>query len=160
MLNFLLSFIESGSCTVKYCSLMIVLRNFLSSILFFITTNMLTFELMFFCSNGVPQPADKFHAIANVNKSSDSVRIEFRRVTAHPNYGGLVDNDIAVFKTSEPITFSDHVKRICIAKPNTFRYAYWNATAMGWGKVNRDRSKYKINEFAYKVHLFFPQVIS
>ncbi|MCF6780149.1 serine protease, partial [Corynebacterium sp. MC-21] len=93
--------------------------------------------------NGVTEPAESFHAIANYRKSADAVRIDFASVVPHPNYtdSNGIQNDIAILTTTEPIPFSDTVQPICIARADTLANEYKTATAMGWGFTSRSRDQ-------------------
>ncbi|XP_054710291.1 chymotrypsin-like protease CTRL-1 [Uloborus diversus] len=89
--------------------------------------------------DGVVQPASSYYGIAgNVNKSSPVYRINFSGLTPHPDYGTTFDNDLAIFRASEPIPISDNLKPICIAAPDSDA-EYRTAIAMGWGRTNRIR---------------------
>ncbi|XP_054710859.1 chymotrypsin-1-like [Uloborus diversus] len=87
---------------------------------------------------GVVQPAESFYGIAgNVNKSSPVYRVNFATVTPHPEYENL-DNDVAIFRTTEPIPISDELRPICIAAADSDA-EYTTALIMGWGRTNRVR---------------------
>ncbi|MCF6810737.1 serine protease [Corynebacterium sp. MC-04] len=102
--------------------------------------------------NGVTEPAGSFYAIANLNRSSESVRIDFESIMPHPDYSESgIQNDIAVFKTTEPIPFSDTVQPICIARSDTGPREYTDLIAMGWGNTLRTRFIANIPEILHYV---------
>jgi len=86
--------------------------------------------------NGNKQTHGSFYAIANHKKSSPTVRIVFSNLVVHPDYDSRsLENDLAVFTTSEVIPTQRDIQRVCIAGPKTEPMQYKNATAMGWGSI-------------------------
>ncbi|GIY79829.1 chymotrypsin-C [Caerostris darwini] len=91
--------------------------------------------------NGVQMQPNEFNAIVgNVNRSaSGAQQIFFRKITVHPQYNSAQQqNDLAILETTQPIKFSDTVKRICIADSNIGSLLLKKVTAMGWGQTTRE----------------------
>lgn len=69
----------------------------------------------------------------------NEVRRTVSRVIVHPDYNNtLFNNDIALMKLTNPVTFTDFIRPICLASSSS---QFNNATtcwASGWGRLNKN----------------------
>uniref|UniRef100_H2VCD9 Peptidase S1 domain-containing protein n=1 Tax=Takifugu rubripes TaxID=31033 RepID=H2VCD9_TAKRU len=59
-------------------------------------------------------------------------------IIIHPQYNDTtLDNDIALVKLHSPVTFSDHIRPICLASNSSQFYNPASCWVTGWGKDNK-----------------------
>ncbi|XP_043284206.1 atrial natriuretic peptide-converting enzyme isoform X2 [Venturia canescens] len=78
-------------------------------------------------------------------------KLKVKRVVPHPNYnlGAAHDNDVALFQLAERVNFHDHLRPVCLPKPETDLAPGTLCTVIGWGKKeDTDESEYEpaVNE--------------
>ncbi|XP_029705493.1 transmembrane protease serine 2-like isoform X2 [Takifugu rubripes] len=62
-------------------------------------------------------------------------------IIIHPQYNDTtLDNDIALVKLHSPVTFSDHIRPICLASNSSQFYNPASCWVTGWGKDNKSGS--------------------
>ncbi|XP_063759499.1 serine protease 27-like [Eleginops maclovinus] len=71
----------------------------------------------------------------NLNEESRSLS----QVIRHPSYDSTTsDNDIALLKLSSPVTFTDYIKPVCLAKEGSTYSAGATCWVTGWGTIGSD----------------------
>ncbi|XP_029383594.1 chymotrypsin-like protease CTRL-1 [Echeneis naucrates] len=87
-------------------------------------------------------PAEWTLYFGRVTQSGPNVNEEMRSVSTiivHPDYNDtLFDNDIALMRLSNPLTFTDFIRPICLASNSSQVYNSTLCWTTGWGRFGRD----------------------
>ncbi len=71
------------------------------------------------------------------------VEVEFSAIFTHPDYDAVaIQNDVALLKFKEPITFNDYVRPICLATLIEETDHYTDCYAVGWGLLTAGGGMY------------------
>uniref|UniRef100_A0A3Q2EF90 Zgc:100868 n=1 Tax=Cyprinodon variegatus TaxID=28743 RepID=A0A3Q2EF90_CYPVA len=58
------------------------------------------------------------------------------QITIHPDYNSsTVDNDIALIRLSEPVSFTNYISPVCLAASNSTFYSGVESWVTGWGTI-------------------------
>ncbi|XP_034448543.1 serine protease 27-like [Hippoglossus hippoglossus] len=69
---------------------------------------------------------------SNPNEVSRTVS----RVIKHPSYNSLTTgNDISLLKLSSPVTFTNYIRPVCLAAPNSVFHSGTDSWVTGWGRI-------------------------
>ena len=86
-----------------------------------------------------------------------STEVRFSAIFTHPDYDdNNILNDVALLRFTEPITFNDYVRPICLAtlQEETQHYDETDCYAVGWGRLVYQGGKC----FARVFNSFFPKI--
>ncbi|XP_054711272.1 transmembrane protease serine 9-like [Uloborus diversus] len=88
------------------------------------------------------QPASAFYGIiGNIRREGPDTRIEFSEVRPHPQYGdGTSEYDIAVFRTTQPVEYSNNIQRICLPAAGR-EFEGENVISVGWGVTSTEETR-------------------
>ncbi|KAK2877018.1 hypothetical protein Q8A67_021114 [Cirrhinus molitorella] len=71
----------------------------------------------------------------------NEVRVGIQSITVHPKYNNtLFNNDISLMKLSQPVTFTQYIRPVCLASKGS---VFHNATlcwATGWGNIGKNQA--------------------
>ena len=71
----------------------------------------------------------------NVNEVSRTLS----QIIVHPDYNNtLFNNDITLMKLSNPVTFTNFIRPICLASSSSQFYNSTSCWATGWGNLGKD----------------------
>ncbi|XP_050719649.1 uncharacterized protein LOC127000242 isoform X2 [Eriocheir sinensis] len=66
-------------------------------------------------------------------------------ITVHPKFNSAnLHNDMAVLKLDRPVTYRNHINRVCLPPPDRNHAAGTECVATGWGKDAFDGGKYQV----------------
>ncbi|XP_054711271.1 testisin-like [Uloborus diversus] len=83
--------------------------------------------------DGGAEPATAFYGIiGNNRREGPDTRISFSEVAAHPRYGEGSEYDIAVFRTTEPVEYTERIQPICLPVMGR-EFEDQKVQAVGWG---------------------------
>uniref|UniRef100_A0A673K4I5 Transmembrane protease serine 9-like n=1 Tax=Sinocyclocheilus rhinocerous TaxID=307959 RepID=A0A673K4I5_9TELE len=69
---------------------------------------------------------------ANANEVSRNVS----QIIKHPDYNSTTeDNDITLLRLSSPVTFTDHIRPVCLASANSTFFKSTVSWVTGWGNI-------------------------
>ncbi|XP_020779873.1 chymotrypsin-like protease CTRL-1 isoform X2 [Boleophthalmus pectinirostris] len=61
------------------------------------------------------------------------------QIIVHPDYNSTTfQNDIALMKLSNPITYTDYIRPVCLAANSSLFYNNTKCWATGWGRLSKD----------------------
>lgn len=70
-----------------------------------------------------------------VGSNTYEVERSVSKIIVHPQYNeSILDNDVALMKLSTPVTFTNHIRPICLASNSSQFYASTTCWATGWAK--------------------------
>ncbi|KAK5850786.1 hypothetical protein PBY51_001633 [Eleginops maclovinus] len=82
----------------------------------------------------------------NVHEVSSTVS----KIIVHPDYNNKrFNNDIALIELSNPVTFNDYIRPVCLASNSSQFHNSTSCWATGWGQIGKDEAlptKYSLQE--------------
>ncbi|KAG1933407.1 mast cell tryptase isoform X2 [Pimephales promelas] len=76
-------------------------------------------------------------SVANPNE----VSVGIQSIIVHPKYNNsLLNNDISLMKLSQPVTFSQYIRPVCLASKGSVFHNATTCWATGWGNIGKDQA--------------------
>ena len=73
----------------------------------------------------------------NITANPNEVKRSVQSIMTHPDYENKpFDNDIALMKLSEPVTFTEYIRPACLSSNMSTFHNATTCWATGWGSVN------------------------
>ncbi|XP_051770113.1 testisin [Ctenopharyngodon idella] len=76
-------------------------------------------------------------SVANANE----IRVGIQSIIVHPKYNDtLLNNDISLMKLSQPVTFTQYIRPVCLASKESVFHNATTCWATGWGNIGKNQA--------------------
>ncbi|XP_016102034.1 testisin [Sinocyclocheilus grahami] len=75
------------------------------------------------------------------NPNANEVRVGIQSIIVHPKYNNtLYNNDISLMKLSQPVTFTQYIRPVCLASKGSVFHNATSCWATGWGNIGKNQA--------------------